>query len=73
LSRLPGKRARPVLRGLGRSNAPRLPDWQPPFYLLEDDFECWLLDARSGLMASGAATDAFERFALRLVDAAKGD
>jgi len=35
LSRLPGKRARPVLRGPGRSNAPRLPDWRPVFYLLE--------------------------------------
>jgi transposase len=27
LSRLPGKRARPVLRGPGRGNAPRLPDY----------------------------------------------
>ena len=26
-SRLPGKRARPVPRGPGRSNAPRLPDY----------------------------------------------
>ena len=26
MSRLPGKRARPVLRGLRRSNAPELPD-----------------------------------------------
>ncbi len=27
MSRLPGKRARPVLRGPGRGNAPRLPDY----------------------------------------------
>ena len=27
MSRLPGHRARPVLRGPGRSNAPRLPDY----------------------------------------------
>jgi transposase len=32
---LPGKRARPVLRGRRRSNAPPLPDWRPFFYLLE--------------------------------------
>ena len=35
LSRLPGKRARPVLRGPRRSNAPGLPDWRIWFYLLE--------------------------------------
>jgi transposase len=47
LSRLPGKRARPVLRGRRRSNAPPLPDWKPVFYLLEaEGFECWLLNAR---------------------------
>jgi hypothetical protein len=36
LSRLPGKRARPVLRGLRRGNAPELPDWRIWYYLLED-------------------------------------
>jgi hypothetical protein len=47
LSRLPGKRARPVLRGPGRSNAPRLPDWKLPFYLLEaHGFETWLVNAK---------------------------
>jgi len=35
LSRLPGKRARPVLRGLRRGDAPELPDWRIWFYLLE--------------------------------------
>jgi transposase len=46
LSRLPGKRARPVLRGRWRSNAPPLPDWRAPFYLLEDRFETWLVNAK---------------------------
>ena len=46
-SRLPGKRARPVPRGPGRSNAPRLPDWKPVFYLLEaQEFEPWLVNAK---------------------------
>ena len=35
MSRLPGKRARPVLRGLRRGDAPELPDWRIWFYLLE--------------------------------------
>lgn len=39
LSRLPGKRARPVLRGRRRSNAPPLPDY-------------WAVDA---LQAGGAS------------------
>jgi len=44
---LPGKRAWPVPRGRRRSNAPPLPDWKPPFYLLEaEGFECWLLNTR---------------------------
>ena len=39
--------ARPVLRGRRRSNAPPLPDWKPPFHLLEaEGFECWLLNAK---------------------------
>jgi len=47
LSRLPGKRARPVLRGRRRGNAPPLPDWKGPFYRLEaEGFECVLADAR---------------------------
>jgi hypothetical protein len=39
LSRLPGKRAWPVLRGPGRSNAPRLPDY-------------WAADTLAGLGAT---------------------
>ena len=35
LSRLPGKRARPVLRGPRRGDASGLPDWRIWFYLLE--------------------------------------
>ena len=35
MSRLPGKRARPVLRGLRRGDALELPDWRIWFYLLE--------------------------------------
>ena len=47
MSRLPGKRARPVPRGRRRGNAPPLPDWKPPYYLLEaEGFECRLLNAR---------------------------
>ena len=47
MSRLPGKRARPVLRGRRRSNTPPLPDWKPPFYLLEAaGFETWLVNVR---------------------------
>src|SRR5262249_58042342 len=46
-SRLPGKRARPVPRGRRRGNAPPLPDWKPPYYLLEaEGFECRLLNTR---------------------------
>jgi transposase len=36
LSRLLGKRAWPVLRGLRRGDAPELPDWRIWYYLLED-------------------------------------
>ena len=47
LSRLPGKRAWPVLRGPGHSNVPRLPDWRPVFYLLEaHGLQPWLVNAR---------------------------
>jgi transposase len=39
--------ARRVLRGPRCSNAPGLPDWRPPFYLLEaNGFEVWLVNAR---------------------------
>jgi len=41
------KGARRVLRGRRRSNAPPLPDWKPPFYLLEAaGFDTWLVNAR---------------------------
>ena len=48
MSRLPGKRARPVLRGPGCGNAPRLPDWKPVFYLLRGrtGWRSWLVNAR---------------------------
>ena len=36
MSRLLGKRARPALRGVRRSNAPHLPDWKPVWYVLEE-------------------------------------
>ena len=39
--------ARRVLKGRRRSNAPPLPDWRAPFYLLEaEGFTCWLLNAK---------------------------
>jgi transposase len=39
--------ARRVLRGRRRSNAPPLPDWRSPFYLLEaHGFETWLVNAK---------------------------
>jgi transposase len=47
LSRLPGKRAWPVLRGLRRGDAPELPDWKGIYYLLEaEGLDCWLVNAR---------------------------
>ena len=34
-------------KGRRRGNAPPLPDWKPPYYLLEaEGFECRLLNAR---------------------------
>jgi transposase len=58
LSRLPGKRAWPVLRGPGRSNAPRLPDWKPFYYLLEDaGFELMLVNARHVKNLPGRKSD----------------
>jgi hypothetical protein len=39
--------ARRVLRGPGRGNAPRLPDWKPAFYILEaHGFETGLVNAK---------------------------
>ena len=47
MSRLPGKRARPVLRGPRRGDASGLPDWKPVFYLLEaHGLDPWLVNAR---------------------------
>jgi len=45
---LPGKRARPVLRGPRRGDASGLPDWKPFYYLLEDlpGVEVMLVNAR---------------------------
>ncbi len=54
MSRLPGNRAWPVLRGPGRSNAPRLPDWRIWFYLLEAaDLDVQLVNARDIKNAPG--------------------
>jgi len=59
LSRLPGKRARPVLRGLRRGDAPELPDWKPFYYLLEDlsGVEVMLVNARHVKNLPGRKTD----------------
>ena len=47
MSRLLGKRARPVLRGLRRGDAPELPDWRIWYYLLEAaGLEVQLVNAR---------------------------
>ena len=47
MSRLPGKRARPVLRGPRRGDASGLPDWKGIYYLLEaEGLDCWLVNAR---------------------------
>ena len=44
---MPGNRARPVLRGRRRSNAPSLPDWRIWYYLLEAaGLEVQLVNAR---------------------------
>nr|WP_235849905.1 IS110 family transposase [Mycolicibacterium doricum] len=57
LSRLPGKRARPVLRGLRRGDAPELPDWKPYFYLLEDALPVMLVNAHDARNMPGRKTD----------------
>ena len=59
LSRLPGKRARPVLRGPRRGDASGLPDWKPFYYLLEDlpAVEVMLVNARHVKNLPGRKTD----------------
>ena len=57
LSRLPGKRARPVLRGPRRGDAPGLPDWRGAFYLLEDDLDVILVNAAHAKGLPGRKTD----------------
>ena len=57
LSRLPGKRARPVLRGPRRGDAPGLPDWRGAFYLLEDDLNVILVNAAHAKGLPGRKTD----------------
>ncbi len=59
MSRLPGKRARPVLRGPGCGNALRLPDWKPFYYLLEDlpGVEVMLVNARHVKNLPGRKSD----------------
>ena len=57
LSRLPGKRAWPVLRGPRRGDASGLPDWRGAFYLLEDDLEVILVNAAHAKGLPGRKTD----------------
>ena len=57
MSRLPGKRARPVLRGLRRGDAPELPDWKPFYYLLDDALEMMLVNASRVRNVPGRKTD----------------
>ncbi len=57
MSRLPGKRARPVLRGLRRGDAPELPDWKPFFYLLENALTVMLVNAHDARNMPGRKTD----------------
>ena len=59
LSRLPGKRARPVLRGPRRGDASGLPDWKPFYYLLQDlpGVEVMLVNARHVKNLPGRKTD----------------
>ena len=58
MSRLPGKRARPVLRGPGRGNAPRLPDWKPFYSLLaEAGLPVMLVNASQVRQIPGRKTD----------------
>ncbi len=58
MSRLLGKRARPALRGVRRSNAPHLPDWKPIWYVLEGrGFALLLVNARHVKIVPGRKTD----------------
>ena len=57
MSRLPGKRARPVLRGPRRGDASGLPDWKPFYYLLDDVLEMMLVNASRVRNVPGRKTD----------------
>jgi len=57
LSRLPGKRAWPVLRGPRRGDASGLPDWKPFYYLLEDELDVMLVNARAVKNMPGRKSD----------------
>jgi len=57
LSRLPGKRARPVLRGPRRGNASGLPDWKPFYYLLDDVLNMMLVNASRVRNVPGRKSD----------------
>ena len=57
MSRVRGKPASPVLRGRRRSNAPSLPDWRPPFYLLEDVLNVTLVNAAHAKNLPGRKSD----------------
>ena len=57
MSRLPGKRARPVLRGPRRGDASGLPDWKPFYYLLEDAVNVMLVNPRDARNRPGRKTD----------------
>jgi Transposase len=49
--------ARRVLRGRWRSNAPPLPDWKPFYYLLEDELDVMLVNARALRNMPGRKSD----------------
>jgi transposase len=51
------KGARRVLRGRRRSNAPPLPDWKPFYYLLEDELDVMLVNARAVRNMPGRKSD----------------
>ena len=57
MSRLPGKRARPVLRGLRRGDAPEQPDWRIWYYLLDDALDMMLVNASRVRNVPGRKTD----------------
>ncbi|SON64069.1 hypothetical protein MSIMFI_05601 [Mycobacterium simulans] len=57
MSRLLGKRAWPVLRGLRRGDAPELPDWKPFYYLLDDELNVVLVNAAQVRNVPGRKSD----------------